>query len=33
LSITSDIVLNHGGELALGDSELGGLRVTIKLPI
>ena len=33
LSITSDIVLNHGGELALGDSELGGLHVTIKLPI
>jgi len=33
LSITSDIVLNHGGELTLGDSELGGLRVTIKLPI
>ncbi|MDB4853005.1 ATP-binding protein [Alphaproteobacteria bacterium] len=33
LSITSDIVLSHGGELALGDSELGGLRVTIKLPI
>ena len=33
LSITSDIVLNHGGELALGDSELGGLRVTIKMPI
>lgn len=33
LSITSDIVLNHGGVLALGDSELGGLRVTIKLPI
>ena len=33
LSITSDIVLNHGGELALDDSELGGLRVTIKLPI
>ena len=33
LSITSDIVLNHGGELALGDAELGGLRVTIKLPI
>ena len=33
LSITSDIVLNHGGELALGDSKLGGLRVTIKLPI
>ena len=33
LSITSDIVLSHGGELTLGDSSLGGLRVTIKLPI
>ena len=33
LSITSDIVLSHGGEFGLGDSSLGGLRVTIKLPI
>jgi len=33
LSITSDIILGHGGELTLGDSPLGGLRVTIKLPI
>ena len=33
LSITSDIVLSHGGELGLGDSSLGGLQVTIKLPI
>ena len=33
LSITSDIVLSHGGELGLRDSSLGGLRVTIKLPI
>ena len=33
LSITSDLVLSHGGELGLGDSSLGGLRVTIKLPI
>ena len=33
LSITSDIVLSHGGELALCDSPLGGLQVTIKLPI
>ncbi len=33
LSITSDIVLGHGGDLALGDSPLGGLRVVIKLPI
>ena len=33
LSITSDIVLSHGGELGLGDSPHGGLRVTVKLPI
>ena len=33
LSITSDIVLSHGGELTLGESPLGGLRVSIKLPI
>ena len=33
LSITSDIVLSHGGELTLGESSLGGLRVSIKLPI
>ena len=33
LSITSDIVLSHGGELGLGESSLGGLRITIKLPI
>ncbi|NCW31440.1 MAG: hypothetical protein EBV87_07545 [Alphaproteobacteria bacterium] len=33
LSITSDIILSHGGELVLGDSPLGGLRVVIKLPV
>ena len=33
LSITSDIILGHGGELTLDESPLGGLRVTIKLPI
>ena len=33
LSITSDVILNHGGELTLGDSPLGGLRVAIKLPV
>jgi len=33
LSITSDIILGHGGALTLGESPLGGLRVTIKLPI
>lgn len=33
LSIASDIVLGHGGELTLLNSPLGGLRVTIKLPM
>jgi two-component system osmolarity sensor histidine kinase EnvZ len=33
LSITSDVILSHGGELTLGDSPLGGLRVAIKLPV
>ena len=33
LSITSDIILGHGGELALDDPPLGGLRVIIKLPV
>ncbi len=33
LSITSDIILSHGGELTLGDSPFGGLRVSVKLPV
>ena len=33
LSITSDVILSHGGELTLGDSPLGGLRVAVKLPV
>ena len=33
LAIASDIILSHGGELRLGDSPMGGLRVQIKLPI
>ena len=33
LSITSDIVASHGGEIILADAPLGGLRVTIKLPV
>ena len=33
LSITSDIILSHGGALTLGDSHLGGLRVSVKLPM
>ncbi len=33
LSIVQDIVLRHGGEIALEDSPLGGLRVRIRLPL
>jgi len=27
------VILSHGGELTLGESPLGGLRVAIKLPV
>lgn len=33
LTIARDAVLAHGGEISLGQSELGGLLVTIRLPI
>ena len=33
LTITRDIILSHGGEIALSDSPLGGLRVLIHLPL
>ncbi|GBQ72254.1 two component sensor histidine kinase EnvZ [Ameyamaea chiangmaiensis NBRC 103196] len=33
LSIARDIVRAHGGEIGLGDSPLGGLRVWIRLPL
>lgn len=33
LTIARDAVLAHGGEIALGESSLGGLMVTIRLPI
>lgn len=33
LSITQDIVHGHGGEISLGDSAAGGLRVLIRIPI
>jgi two-component system osmolarity sensor histidine kinase EnvZ len=32
LTIARDAVLAHGGEIALGQSSLGGLQVTIRLP-
>jgi two-component system osmolarity sensor histidine kinase EnvZ len=33
LSIANDAALSHGGNLLLGDSPLGGLRVRLQLPI
>ncbi len=33
LAITKDIIASHGGKILLSDSKLGGLRVTIELPI
>jgi signal transduction histidine kinase len=33
LSIIAAIVLEHNGELELGKSDLGGLAVTIRIPI
>lgn len=33
LTIARDAVLAHGGEIALGESPMGGLMVTIRLPI
>lgn len=33
LTIARDAVLAHGGEISLGESALGGLQVTIRLPI
>ena len=32
LSITSDIIKSHGGEISLGKSDMGGLKVKIFLP-
>ena len=32
LSIVVDIAANYGGALELGDSPLGGLRATLRLP-
>ncbi len=33
LSIVQDIILRHGGEIALEDAPMGGLRVRITLPV
>ena len=32
LAIAQDIVHTHGGEISLGDSELGGLKISVRLP-
>ena len=33
LTIARDIVRAHGGDIVLGDSPLGGLRATMRLPV
>lgn len=33
LSVAQDITQNHGGSLELGNSDMGGLKVTIRLPV
>ena len=32
LAIARDIARSHGGDIVLGDSPLGGLRATVRLP-
>ncbi|MEQ8697809.1 MAG: ATP-binding protein, partial [Bauldia litoralis] len=33
LTIARDVIRGHGGDIMLGDSPLGGLRVVIRLPV
>ena len=33
LTITRDIIRSHGGEIKLDESELGGLKFTVILPL
>src|SRR5690606_20008225 len=33
LSIARDIAIAHGGDILLSESELGGLRATIRIPV
>ena len=33
LAITRDIARSHGGDVTLGDSPLGGLRATVRIPV
>ena len=32
LAIARDVARSHGGDIVLGDSPLGGLRATVRLP-
>jgi two-component system osmolarity sensor histidine kinase EnvZ len=33
LSIARDIARSHGGDVLLGDSPLGGLRASVRIPV
>ena len=33
LAIARDIARSHGGDISLGESPLGGLRATVRLPV
>jgi two-component system osmolarity sensor histidine kinase EnvZ len=33
LAIARDIARNHGGDITLGDSDLGGLKATVHIPL
>ncbi len=33
LAIARDIARSHGGDIVLGDSPLGGLRATVRVPV
>ena len=33
LAIARDIARSHGGDIALSDSPMGGLRATVKVPV
>jgi two-component system osmolarity sensor histidine kinase EnvZ len=33
LAIARDIARSHGGDIMLGDSPLGGLRATVRVPV
>ena len=33
LSIARDIARSHGGDITLGDSPMGGLRASVRVPV